>query len=516
MKGLLRFTPFVTHGILLLTLGFLLVWRLNVGMTRFFDVDEFSYLHWVGNLAKGHLPYVDYFMFFPPGFLVFFLPLFVLFPGNPEIFLAGRVLSLIIFIALLVAVSALYGRLRSWKYALLPVILLSFLPMPYDKLLEIRPDNLSTLLAVAGVTFQVYAGMDQSRKARYLWAAAGVFQALSLIVFPKTLPFTVVTSVCALWYFLWFAEKKSGAFGDRILRTFTSQLLWFAVGFVVPMVLLLLWLLTYGNFTQVWYSLTRLPFEANRISKFYIMEPHLFFFPNGSFYGAPGLTNGFLANHLIWAVGICIGIVRFFTPFVTADGDRRKVVGEVITGGSFLLLSALYVMFYPLKHSQYLIPIAVFVVFYAADGLEQLLRWLEGKVHPWAAIGVLGVVAAALVWITPQVNGVKLGWSNADQLRQLRLMTQIVPKDATVFDIEGRMVFWNDAYYICCVPFGSFIDQMSRQPAPLSLVLEDKKVPYLYQGDTGRIYTLPVRDRVYIQQYYTPVEGWGETFWKRK
>jgi hypothetical protein len=162
MKGLNRFLPLVIHGILLVTLGFLLVWKLNVGMTRFFDIDEFSYLHWVGNLAAGQRPYVDYFMFFPPGFLFFFLPLFWIFPGDPSIFVAGRVLALIIFIALLIVVSALYGKMRSWKYALLPLVLLAFLPMPYDKLVEIRPDNLSTLFAVLGMAFQVYAGMSVS------------------------------------------------------------------------------------------------------------------------------------------------------------------------------------------------------------------------------------------------------------------------------------------------------------------------------------------------------------------
>ena len=517
MKGLNRFLPLVIHGILLVTLGFLLVWKLNVGMTRFFDIDEFSYLHWVGNLAAGQRPYVDYFMFFPPGFLFFFLPLFWMFSGDPAIFVAGRVLALIIFIALLIVVSALYGKLRSWKYALLPLVLLAFLPMPYDKLVEIRPDNLSTLFAVIGVAFQVYAGMSVSKRARFLWLAAGVSHALSLIVFPKTIPFTVVAFAGAAWYFWWFSIRKNGeVVGDVFKRIVQSPLWWFVGGFAAAMGVLFLWLLTLGDFSQVWYSLTLLPFEANRISRFYIMEPHLFFFPNGSFYGAPGLTNGFLANHAIWAFGIVVGIVRLLTPVVTADGDRKKVIAEVIMAGSFILLAALYVMFYPMKHSQYLIPIAVFVAFYAADGLEGILTWLARHTGRWSEVGLLAVVAGLCIWITPQVNAVKLSWSNDDQLRQLKLLTEAVPNNATVFDLEGRMVFWKDGYDICCVPFGGFIDYMSKKPPPVAQRLEEKKVPYIYQSDSRRLYSLSHADRIYIQQYYEPVEGWGDTFWKRK
>lgn len=517
MKGLYRYLPLLTHGILVTTLGYLLVWKLQVGMTRFFDIDEFSYLHWVGNLAAGQRPYIDYFMFFPPGFLFFFMPLFWMFPADPNIFLAGRVLSLIIFIALLIVVSALYGKLRSWKYALLPLVLLAFLPMPYDKLVEIRPDNLSTLLAVIGVALQVYAGMSVSPRARYLWAGAGLAHAVSLIVFPKTIPFTVVSGVGVALYSWWFSQRKDRSLLERLLAWFRAEpLWWYGCGFAGAMGVLVLWLMTLGDFGQVWYSLTRLPFEANTISRFYIMEPHLFFFPNGSFYGSSGLTNGLLANHAIWALGIMVGIVRLLSPFVTADGNRRHVVAEMIMAGSFILLATLYVTFYPLKHSQYLIPIAVFVAFYAADGLEGVLKWVHRTMGRWAEIALLAVVCALCIRITPQVNAVKLSWSNTDQLRQLGLLTQLVPKDAVVFDLEGRMVFWRDAYHICCVPFGSFIDHMSRQPPPVSQRLEAQQVPYIYQSDSRRMYSLPYTDRIYIQNNYAPVEGWGDTFWKRK
>ena len=34
-------------------LGFLLYWRFQVSTTRFFDVDEFTHMHWAANIVKG-------------------------------------------------------------------------------------------------------------------------------------------------------------------------------------------------------------------------------------------------------------------------------------------------------------------------------------------------------------------------------------------------------------------------------------------------------------------------------
>src|SRR3990172_4488482 len=117
---ILKNLPMIILGVLLV---FLMYWRWKVGLTRFFDVDEFSYLHWTADFARGSRPYTDFFMFFTPGFLWFFAPLVFLFPHGPMIFLAARVVSLGIFAVMLVLLGVLFASIRGRRWALLPVVL---------------------------------------------------------------------------------------------------------------------------------------------------------------------------------------------------------------------------------------------------------------------------------------------------------------------------------------------------------------------------------------------------------
>lgn len=473
-----RIVQFVCIGLLV----FILWWRWQVSQTRFFDVDEFSYLHWAAELVKGSRPYVDFFMFFTPGFLWLFAPLTKLFWMSAGVFVAARVVAFAIFLGILGSLGVLWGKTRGWKWALLPVVILAFLPMPYDKFLEVRPDNLATLLAMIGV-IGVIGGQ---------WFWAGVLYSLSLLVFVKTLPFVVVGAIVAI-----LAQRTAVFFK----------------GAAVPIALFLLWAATLGDTGRVWYSLTKLPFEANMMGTLDIMEPHLFFFPNPSFYGGWGMTLPLILNHAIWVVGATMGVARFFTPFITADGDRKKVLVEVLVSGTFLLLVAGYVRFFPLKHSQYLIPIAIFIAYYAADGIYGVLRTIAIR----RSLSVIGVVLTAYVLsvATFQTNQIKLGWTNEVQLSEFQKLTSTIDPKAEVLDLEGRLLYWNDAYYTCCVPFGSFEGFLTKPPPPVRTVLEAKKTPYIWQGDTGRLYTVSSEDLDYIRDHYVSVEGWGEQLFQR-
>lgn len=496
-KNLRFFIQIVLYGLFF----YLLWWRWQVSQVRFFDVDEFSYLHWAAELVKGERPYVDFFMFFTPGFLWFFAPLIKAYWMSPDVFLAARMVSYVLFLGVLGGLMYLFGQTRGWKWALLPVVILAFLPMPYDKFLEVRPDNLSTLLAIIGVIGQILAIRSGKRS---WWVAAGVFYALSLLVFVKTVPFVAAGVVIALLAYAWSKNDKDGNTGFAA----------FAAGLIVPMMLFFVWTLTLGDMGKVWYSLTKLPFEANSFGNYMIMEPHLFFFPNNSFYGGHGISLGLLLNHALWIIGIITGVYRFFTPFTTAAGDKKTVLVEWLIGGTFLLLVFGYVQFFPLKHAQYLIPIAIFIAYYCADFFIIAGR----KMRAIGAIGVIGAIGG--VWVlgvvTAQVNSPKLAWTNEIQRAQLNQLIKSVDLNAYVVDMEGRMLFWADGYDICCVPFGSFEGYLTQRPQPLRSVLESKRVPYIFQGDTQRFPTLSSEDQAYIRAQYAPVEGWGEALWKRK
>ncbi len=514
MVRLKRYGFIVPIGILLFLLIYLLFWRWQVSQFRFFDVDEFTHFHWAANIARGERPYVDFFTFFTPGFHWVLTPLFGMFSGSPDVFMAGRVLMYGVFLVNLALIGITFGMLRSWKWALLPIVLLAYLPMPYDKLLEVRPDNLSLMFGLLGVIFQIKGHVGQKSHI-HPWFWSGVFYAATLLVLVKMAPFVAVGLLVMLLdpqvRNSLKSIKKTGGVQGLVKTPFMVILGGMFVG--VPF---FLWLLTLGDFSVVWYSLTKLAFESNRFSKFFVMEPHLFFFPNGSFYGGPFINRPLLLNHAIWSLGIIVGIIRFLTPFITADGDKRRVFPEILLSSIFILLSFIYVAFYPLKHSQYLIPIAVFVVFYAADGLVSFFRWLcskGGDIPVWI---FLGVIAVSLWVSTPEFNDIKRYWVNTPQREQLSQLASIIPRDAKVFDLEGRMIFWKDAYYICCLPYGLYIDYLSRRPPPVSEVFSLNNVQYVWQGDTGRFWSLPSADRGYIEANFERVPGWGDALWGRK
>lgn len=507
----------VSIVILLITLVYLLFWRWQVSQLRFFDVDEFTHFHWAANIARGERPYVDFFTFFTPGFHWFLTPLFWMFPLSPDVFMAGRILMYMVFVTNLMLLGVLFGMLRSWKWVLLPVVLVAYLPMPYDKFLEVRPDNLSLVFALLGVIFQIRGHMSDwgnkgGTKRLHPWFWSGVFYAATLLTLIKMAPFVAVGGLVML-----ADPQVRKAIKDKVWRKgIGSSPLMVIPGGLVLFVPFFLWLLTLGDFSTVWYSLTRLAFESNRFSKFFVMEPHLFFFPNGSFYGAPYVNRPLFLNHTIWALGIIVGIIRFFTPFITADGDKRKVFPEILMSGIFILLTFIYVVFYPLKHSQYLIPIAVFVSFYAADGLVSFFRWLSTKVGNIPVWIFLGIGAFLLYVSTPEFNDIKKYWANKPQREQLAQLAAVIPAGARVFDLEGRMIFWKDGYTICCLPYGLYIDYLSRRPAPVSEVFQLNSTQYVWQGETGRFWSLPAADRGYIEANFERVPGWGDALWKRK
>ncbi len=483
---------------LIILLGYLLWWRWQVAQTRFFDVDEFSYLHWTANIVKGERPYIDFFLIFTPGFLWVFAPLVKAYWMSASVFLAARGLAYLIFLALLAAVSFLFARTRNKRWVLLPAIILAFLPMPYDKFLEVRPDNFATLLGFVALTFESLAFVQ---KKRVYWFLAGMVYTVSVIVFIKMIPFPFIGVLVALG--AWMKREIDA----RDVRTFI-------LGMVIPGILLLGWMATLGDLGYILYSVLKLPFETNRVGQVDIMEPHLFFFPNASFYGGWGMTLGLITNHFWWVMGLLAGVYRLFTPYITAAGDTRKTYVEYLVGGIFIVSVYGYIQFFPLKHSQYLIPIAVFIAYYSADWLSALFEWVERR-SPWLFLCILLAGSFVLAQATITVNRMKLVASNSPQLAHMEQLLKTVPANARVFDLEGKMLFWEDAYYICCVSVGSFVHYISRPPAPLISALS-AETEYIFQGESNRLSALSPSERLHIATYYEPVPGWGDMLLVRK
>jgi hypothetical protein len=181
----------------------------------------------------------------------------------------------------------------------------------------------------------------------------------------------------------------------------------------------------------------------------------------------------------------------------------------------FLLFVFGYVQFFPLKHSQYLIPIGFFVAYYCADWCIVWARKLRSYIGVIGVIGLLLIGSYGLIVATSQVNSPKLNFKNSIQLAELQQLEQLIAKEEEVLDLDGRLINRTNPYYICCLSMGLFVRFMSRPPEPLAAVLEKRRVPYIYQGESGRLWELGPEDIAYIQTHYKQVGGWDDALWKR-
>lgn len=487
-------TGLIVSGLLI----FLLSMRLQLSLVRYFDADEMAYLHWAHNAFAGLLPYRDFLQYVPPGFLYVLAPLYMFFEGT-AVLIAGRVLAFCIFVATSTVISLIFWRVRHSGMAVWAAIMLVFLPLPADKVLEIRPDTLATALALLGLYWHIAA--LRSTKGYADWMMAGFWYGASLLILPKTLPQIAVAGLVSVLWAVW-------GDGTRVYKVRALPLL--AAGMLIPAGIFALWI---GATSRSWvgvmtavYSLTKLPFEVNRIGEVFGMAPDLFFYPNATYYGQPGWSAGLLVNHAVWFIGLMTGCLRLVTPFL--PGARKGVFTELLIAGSLLVQAAVFIYGYPLRHAQYLIPVAVFVSFYAADAL--FIAWnILCRLRGGAVMGVACMLMFVYgMWnITVSVNTTKFALTNREDIGILERALHTIPKDAYVLDLVGSTLYYKDPYYVCCVPFGQWEPYLSRELPDLVSALETTGTQYVYQGRLERVNTLSLRDKAYIRTHFSPLFG---------
>lgn len=235
--------------------------------------------------------------------------------------------------------------------------------------------------------------------------------------------------------------------------------------------------------------------------------PDLFFYPNGIFYGSDGWNQGLIVNLIVWVFAIVVGLFRLLSPYLTGD-NKNDVLSELLIAGQFLIQVIFYVEIVPLKHTQYLIPIGVFIGWYAADGLGIIWNYTAKKL--WGAsvyVGLFLILAIYLYQTFISVNAVKLGWDNAKALADITALYQKIPLSEPILDLDGRMLFHPDAYFACCVPFGQSEEFISHPLPSLPSALEQTNTKYINQGELKRVNTLPWNDQQYIYAHFHTLNG---------
>ncbi len=497
-SGRIQFPRFISWLLGLATLGllgFFLYWRFQMAFTQHFDLDEYAYLHYASHYVAGFRPFRDFYFFMPPGYLWFLLPAFWFFPPLTlaPVF-AARILEYGAFLGLAAASAWLFWEARRTWLALVVPLILVFLPLPAIKFVEIRPDTLAMALGVLGM---VFARRFLNRWDRRQGVIAGLWYGLSLLVTPKMLP---VVGTGMLIIFLGSLRERSS----------WKNLRWLLVG-LGGGTIGVGWLFSLGGwsaFDRAFYSMVLMPLETANLGKLFPIPINFFFFPNAIFYGF-GSEIGRYTNHVLWTVGLAIGAWRIITPFFPQG--RKGVWQELLVGGTMLAQLVFYQYGSTMHHSQYLIPLAVWVAWYFADGLDWL--WQRASlamsgILVFAVLFLVGLGYLSRVYIFVQTT--RLVYPMNETFQLLARMWQTIPTNEYVFDLEGITLYYPDPYYACCLPFGQTQQYLSRPLPNLAVRLEQTRTRYVYQGTSGRLNTLEPSDRAYIEANYEPWEGHPE------
>jgi len=493
-------------------------YRYKLGLVRFFDSDELAYLSWTAHLLAGYVPYKDFLFFLTPGYLFFLIPSFIGVGHSETIFETARFSSWIVSLgaALAVTLVAWQYRRRGWT-ALIAGLLFLFIPLPSNKVIEIRPDTLCFFFVMLGVAVQL-GWMDAIlgrqtidriflRKISKRVFFSGMLYGLGIFIAQKAL----VPVACAWLLTVLFAGSVSGgSLGIRFRHT-AYLVIVFSIGLLVFPGILLVWAATMGKIDDVIYILTKFPIEQSVIFRRYYIPPEFFFYPTDVVYGVYGEHIGYIASTLIWTFGIGMGVFRFFTPFAVTV--RARYFREILL--PVLLLAQLfsYLYFVPAHHSQYLIPIVMFVVVFVADAFGSLWRIVSRNIFAtisftgiWILLLLILIKGFSIVFLT-QIN-----WRNTITVSEFSKIQTAIPTTEPILDLVGLTMFHPYPYYVCCNPFKQWDGALSR-PLPSTMPALEK-VNYIYQGWGRLVSMFSGEEAEYIRDNFEPI-GQG-TLLKRK
>ena len=491
-----------------------LIWRFKLGITRYFDIDEFAHLHWGYSLFIGERPYTDFFYLFPPFFLYVISSLIAVWGRSVTMLLSARILIFTASAGSAFIILQLGKKMRSLSFGLLAAIVFIFLPLPSDKLLEIRPDNIAIFLALLGL-YLFILGEEKQRK-KYLFFS-GLCYSVSLGIVPKTV-FFLIPPMLVLGYKFYHSviptepvRLVSGGISrdsstsrrtvwcvSSLGMTLKSDAIPFVLGALPAILLLIGLMMTYGNPSFAIYSMTRMSSAVTTSlgSKFY-MRPDLFFYPNDTYYGFPNYNLSYLTNLIIYISAAIFAVFRAVSSL--SHTDKNKCIREFLVSGSFFANLYAFVFVYPLKHAQYLIPLAPFIAFYFADLWFAILQIFKGE-----KLRKILILCALfyILFAGSKIYEKKIHWGNQPTLDKVKNLLNVIPAKEPVFDLTGESVFFPNGYYFCCVPYGQYEEALLFNLPNLERIMKMKNAKYIYTGQYERLNILPAIQTKYIRENF--------------
>lgn len=478
--------------VLIIILAYLLNWHYRLSLTRYFDIDEFAHLHWAYNLLAGEYPYRDFFYIFPPFFLYPVAFIISFFGRSVNALIGARVMIFLAFCGMGLVTFLITRKLRNTLTAFIAVIVLSLLPIPSDKMLEIRPDNIAIFLSLAGLyTFM----LAHEKKSQFIFFLAGLFYSLSLGFVPKTIFFLIPPVMILIFNFLKSTAKEKTYY---LIKELKYHFLPFTTGIFLPLLVVVFLFIYYQKPILAFQSTTIITASITAVlgAKFY-MRPDIFFYPNDTYYGLPGYSAPYLLNLLLYFSASFYAI--FFILSVFSHKDHEKCVREFIIGASFFLNLYAFVSIFPLKHAQYLIPISPFISIFFAILLEKISR--HRFMHQYQTAMIITVMVF-FSFIAKDMYKAKARWTNQATLADINYIVSAIPKEEKIFDLTGETIFFRDGYYFCCLPYGQYDEGIPFQLPSLEKSLRDNNVHFIHIGEENRLGVLPAYHQKVIETYY--------------
>lgn len=465
----MRIKRFLTINNLAILAGFaclvyILILRFQVGLIRFFDEDEFTHMFRSYLISAGKIPYKDFGYFYSPIFAMLFAPFFAIFKDQIAVVFLSRSLAFLIFLAGVVAIFFLGKKLANIRTGLLAAFLWSFLPLAFDKTLEIRPDNLAIVFWLISLVFLVYF--------RHFFA--GLFFGLALATIIK-----IAFVYPGFAIFFLFSLKKD--FNKSL-----KNIVVFHLGMILPVAILLLFFLPFGTFTQAFYSIFIMPLEVSQAYGTRYFVPYFPFSPNDAFYGVAGKSLPWFLSNLVLVLGV-IGIVRsrlkwFFLP-------------------SFLSLTTALLYLYRVTLVQYYLPVLILAVLGTAELFGDLFELIRRRAK-FVFILFWLVFFGVLTYGFRQSALAHFRWGNDYQVGLVATVLNNSQPGDYFFDGTGYHLFRPSGYYLCCEFFGDWVNKLSQPLPNFQDQLRSTQTKFIFQ--IPRLGRLTKDNKVFLEENYFP------------
>ncbi|MDD5303949.1 MAG: hypothetical protein PHS14_12685 [Elusimicrobia bacterium] len=351
--------------------------RAGLIVHRYYDTDELEHLHAALLVARGNLPFRDFFEHHGPLFWAALAP--VVEPPHDPVSkaLAGRLFMTLFWLGTLGLVARPRRGASPLEGALAAAWLAAFAAFA-QKSLEIRPD-------VPGMFLVVAAAYAITRPGRGAGPLAGVLLGLALWCTPKA-AFPAAGMLLAA---AWRRADKEGAPAARRLLGHA------ALGAGAVAAVGCAYFAARGGLGRLWsyYFLYNLGFPGARVSWSATLRPSL------------------LSDPLMWAAGLW-GLRRWRAHPEEAGALAAALAGLAVT---------------PSAYSQHLLFVAPFLAGFAS---REAIHWSASRRR-----ALLASAALAASFLIPAVGAMGLiRYGNELQRERWRCVTQLLPNGAAVWD----------------------------------------------------------------------------------